>query len=57
MEDTVERFTNRVDNYVRYRPDYPREIVTYLGEKGVLRDQDVIADIGCGTGISTRMFL
>jgi len=57
MTDTVERFSNRVENYVKYRPDYPREIVTFLTENCGLRADAVIADIGCGTGISTRMFL
>lgn len=57
MTDTVERFSNRVANYVKYRPDYPREIVAYLTANGVLNANSVIADVGCGTGISTRMFL
>ena len=57
MNDTVERFSNRVENYVKYRPDYPREIVTFLAENCGLTSESVIADIGCGTGISTRIFL
>ncbi len=57
MTDTVERFSNRVENYVKYRPDYPREIVAYLTEHCGMTKETTIADIGCGTGISTRMFL
>lgn len=57
MSDTVERFSNRVANYVKYRPDYPREIVAYLAEKCGLAKDQIIADIGCGTGISTKLFL
>lgn len=57
MTDTVERFSNRVENYVKYRPDYPREIVDYLGTNCGLTRQFLIADVGCGTGISCRMFL
>ena len=57
MTDTVERFSNRVENYVKYRPDYPREIIAFLAENCGLTDDSVVADIGCGTGISTRMFL
>ena len=57
MTDTVERFSNRVANYIKYRPDYPREIIRLLrAECGLTRDA-IIADVGCGTGISSRMFL
>ena len=57
MTDPVERFSNRVANYVKYRPHYPAEIVGYLAEKCGLTTDSVIADIGCGTGISFRIFL
>ena len=57
MTDTVERFSNRVENYVKYRPDYPREIIAFLAENCGLTRESIIADIGCGTGISSRMFL
>ena len=57
MSDSVERFSNRVENYVKYRPDYPREIVPFLEQNCGLTKDLIIADIGCGTGISTRMFL
>ena len=57
MTDTVERFSNRVENYVKYRPDYPREIIGFLESKCGLTHETVIADVGCGTGISTRLFL
>src|SRR5436190_5922335 len=57
MTDTVERFSNRVANYVKYRPHYPREIIGYLKEHCGLTSDSVIADVGCGTGISTKLFL
>ena len=57
MTDTVERFSNRVENYVKYRPDYPGEIVAFLASRCGLTKESVVADVGCGTGISTRMFL
>ena len=57
MIDSVERFSNRVDNYVKHRPDYPREIISLLASNCGLTRESVVADIGCGTGISTRMFL
>ncbi|MBP7415666.1 MAG: class I SAM-dependent methyltransferase [Pyrinomonadaceae bacterium] len=57
MTDTVERFSNRVENYVKYRPDYPREIIGFLESKCGLTHETVVADVGCGTGISARLFL
>ncbi len=55
--DSTQRFTNRVEDYVKYRPQYPLEILTHLQEQfGLLRGK-VIADIGAGTGISSAMFL
>lgn len=57
MTDTVERFSNRVANYVKFRPHYPREIIGFLEEKCGLTHETVIADIGCGTGISSQLFL
>ncbi len=57
MTDTVERFSTRVANYVKYRPHYPREIIGYLEARCGLTQESVIADVGCGTGISTKLFL
>lgn len=57
MTDTIERFSNRVANYVKYRPDYPREIIPFLSHNCGLTSGSAIADIGCGTGISSLMFL
>ncbi|CAN5445637.1 class I SAM-dependent methyltransferase [soil metagenome] len=57
MTDTIERFSNRVANYVKYRPGYPPEVIPYLEYKCGLTHNKVIADIGCGTGISSELFL
>lgn len=57
MSDTIQRFSNRVENYIKYRPDYPREVIGLLRQECGLNKETVIADVGCGTGISTRMFL
>ncbi|GAA4299900.1 class I SAM-dependent methyltransferase [Compostibacter hankyongensis] len=51
------RFSNRVDNYVRYRPGYPDALPAQLEQDGILRSGMQIADIGSGTGISTALFL
>jgi len=51
------RFSDRVDDYVRYRPDYPAALVAWLkNEHGVSTDW-LVADIGAGTGISSKMLL
>lgn len=55
--DPKNRFSIRAKNYAKYRPDYPEEIIDFLGEAVGLSKDSVIADIGSGTGISTRMFL
>ncbi len=53
----TERFSNRVDNYVKYRPGYPVEVLTYLKDKFNLTAMSTIADIGSGTGIFTKLLL
>lgn len=55
--NTVERFSNRVENYVKYRPSYPREGLDLFRDEMNLQKSSVIADIGSGTGISAKLFL
>jgi len=55
--DSVERFSNRVENYVKYRPCYPREVLGVFRDEMRLKSGSVIADIGSGTGISSKLFL
>lgn len=52
-----QRFTNRVENYARYRPGYPAEVINLLKEECHLSLKSVIADIGSGTGIFTQLLL
>ncbi len=54
---TVERFSNRVENYVKYRPTYPKEVLRLFQNEMNLRENSIIADIGSGTGISAKIFL
>jgi len=57
MSQSVERFSSRIADYIKYRPGYPSEIVTLLKtECGLTRDS-VVADIGSGTGKLTELFL
>ena len=54
---STERFSDRVENYVRYRPGYPPEVLECLRRECGLRPEHVIADIASGTGIFTRLLL
>jgi SAM-dependent methyltransferase len=53
----TERFSSRVADYVRYRPSYPAELIPALRLAGALRPGSVVADMGSGTGLLTRLFL
>ena len=57
MKNPTTRFSDRVENYIKYRPHYPKEIIDYLKSENILKDDYVIADIGSGTGISAELFL
>ena len=57
MFSTIERFSNRVENYVKYRPAYPAEVLQTFKDKMNLQTSSVVADIGSGTGISAGLFL
>lgn len=51
------RFSNRVENYQKFRPAYPPELIEFLrGELGLNRNS-IVADIGSGTGIFAKMLL
>lgn len=55
--NSKERFTDRAKNYSQYRPSYAEKLIEYLGSKIELKKEDKIADIGSGTGISSKVFL
>lgn len=55
--DSTTRFSNRVADYIRYRPSYPAELIQTLQAEAGLTPQSVVADIGSGTGISANLFL
>ena len=55
--DAKQRFSNRVDDYVRYRPGYPRELLDLLRTWCHFRRDHTIADIGSGTGLLSKLFL
>jgi SAM-dependent methyltransferase len=55
--DAKQRFSNRVADYVRYRPGYPAAVLDLLRADCDLRPSQVIADIGSGTGFLSELFL
>lgn len=55
--NATSRFSDRVENYVRYRPGYPKEVLRVLEKECGLAPDHVAADIASGTGIWTRMLL
>ncbi len=55
--NATSRFSDRVENYVRYRPSYPPEALQALRQECGLGTEHVIADIASGTGIWTRLLL
>jgi SAM-dependent methyltransferase len=55
--DPTRRFSNRVTNYVKFRPSYPPELLPFLTEAIGVAPDFVVADVGSGTGISSGLFL
>jgi SAM-dependent methyltransferase len=55
--NATSRFSDRVENYVRYRPGYPCDVLRVLESICGLASHDGIADIASGTGIWSRMLL
>jgi len=55
--DPTQRFSARVENYIRYRPSYPPQVLETLRTECGLTASSTIADIASGTGIFTRLLL
>lgn len=55
--NATSRFSDRVENYVRYRPGYPSEVIQALKAECGLTPDHIIADVAYGTGIWTHMLL
>jgi SAM-dependent methyltransferase len=56
-DDSTHRFSNRADDYSRFRPDYPAALLEHLCARCGLGPDCVVADIGAGTGILSRQLL
>jgi SAM-dependent methyltransferase len=57
MLSSTQRFSDRVDFYVRARPKYPPALLQFFQTELKLSPADVVADIGSGTGILTELFV
>jgi len=57
VTNSTSRFSSRVEDYVRYRPGYPREVIALLTTECGLTPESVVADVASGTGIFTRLLL
>lgn len=55
--DATLRFSDRVENYEKYRPTYPAEALGLLEAECGLAPGAKVADVGSGTGISTGLLL
>ncbi len=53
--DPRERFTTTVEDYARSRPSYPEALVDWLGGVTGVMPPARVADLGCGTGIASRL--
>ena len=56
-KDSKQRFSDRVDDYVKYRPGYPAEVLQTLRNDFGLKAEHTVVDVGSGTGISAEIFL
>ena len=54
---STQRFTGRSSSYSEGRPGYPRGVLDFLRRCAGLRKDDVIADVGSGTGKLSQLLL
>jgi len=52
-----ERFSNRAELYLKYRPSYPDVLLQLLEQEAGFSPSSCIADIGSGTGFSSELLL
>ena len=56
-KNTLERFTSRVQDYIKYRPKYPGKLLSFIEEDLQVKRGSKIADFGSGTGIFSKQLL
>ena len=52
-----DRFSGKADNYKKYRPSYAEKFIEYLYSDIGFEKESIIADIGAGTGIFSKILL
>jgi SAM-dependent methyltransferase len=57
FRDPATRFSDRAEDYARYRPHYSHDVVHALQQACDLRPRHLIADVGCGPGLLAEVFL
>jgi SAM-dependent methyltransferase len=57
VRDPLVRFSDRAEDYAKYRPRYSHDVVYALQQSCGLTEQHLIADVGCGTGLLAEIFL
>jgi len=50
-------FSGDAEDYAKYRPSYPPKIAQFLKKEYGLQSEHIIADVGSGTGLSSKLFL
>lgn len=55
--NSTRRFSDRVDDYVKYRPRYPEAVLDILRAACGLEPHWTVADVGSGTGFLSELFL
>jgi ubiquinone/menaquinone biosynthesis C-methylase UbiE len=54
---STERFSSRVQNYVRFRPSYPAKVLDLVKTECGFTPVSIVADVASGTGIFTKLLL
>jgi SAM-dependent methyltransferase len=52
----TDRFSGLAGLYAKHRPSYPEAALDLIIERGRLGPGSLLVDVGCGTGISSRLF-
>jgi len=50
------RFSGLAETYARCRPSYPADAIDFIVALSGINKDSIVVDIGCGTGISSRLF-
>jgi SAM-dependent methyltransferase len=52
----ADRFTGLAEQYAKFRPSYPDAALDFIISHCDFGPRSLLVDVGCGTGISTRLF-